>query len=98
MNASPNGVHDAYMKKLLGAKAEASPEAHESIEGGISLSQALAYEINSSWWASFMFGEFLAGIAGSYYAWKVARRFARYESMLRAQRRQKWVQDTATRP
>ena len=36
------------------------------------------YEVSSSWWASFMFWKWGQDLAGSYYAWKVRRKYGRY--------------------
>jgi hypothetical protein len=40
---------------------------------------ALHYEINASWWARHVSWPWAQSLAGSYYAWKVNRKWARHE-------------------
>lgn len=39
----------------------------------------LHYEVASSWWAGFISSDLGHTLVGKYYAWKVRRKFARYE-------------------
>lgn len=45
----------------------------------ISLSVLLDYEIRSSWWASWIGWNWGQKLSGSYFAWKVKRKYARYK-------------------
>lgn len=42
--------------------------------------QALDYEIRSSWWASWIWWSWGQELAGSYFAWKTAKKMARYKT------------------
>lgn len=42
--------------------------------------QALDYEVQASWWASWISNDFLQGLAGRYFAWKVNRKMGRIEA------------------
>lgn len=50
----------------------------------ISKEQALLYEIRASWWASWVSNPFLQDLASRYFAWKVRRKFGRYQQMIQA--------------
>lgn len=47
-------------------------------ENPINITQALTYEIKSSWWASKISNKFLSRLAGRYFAFKVKRKYDRY--------------------
>jgi len=53
----------------------------------INQTQALLYEIRSSWWASWVSNPFLQDLAGRYFAWKVQRKFGRYQQMIATEER-----------
>lgn len=42
----------------------------------------MAYEIHSSWWARLMPFRWAQKLGGKYFAWKVGRKYARYERSL----------------
>ena len=44
----------------------------------ISRNQVLDYEVQSSWWASWVWWSWGRNLAGSYFAWKVKRKYGRY--------------------
>lgn len=44
--------------------------------------EALDYEIRASWWASHISNRFLQNYIGLYFAWKVARKFRRYQDSI----------------
>ena len=51
----------------------------------LSQKEILEYEVNSSPWACYVYGNFLQSIAGKYFAWKVRRKYPTYcQSMARA--------------
>ena len=45
---------------------------------------ALAYEIHSSWWARHISWNWAQKLAGSYFAWKVKRKWRRYQASIAA--------------
>ena len=58
----------------------------------MNLRQLLDYEIRASWWAEYVGAGWLQDLAGSYFAWKVTRKHARWEaSRLRAARLMEFV-------
>lgn len=46
--------------------------------------QAALYEIHSSWWAQWVFWSWGQDLAGSYFAWKVRRKWKRYRKSVTA--------------
>ena len=49
----------------------------------ISRKDILAYEVHSSWWAGLAGLTGLRELAASWFAWKVRRKYRRYEASLR---------------
>ena len=47
---------------------------------GISYEQALFYEIQASWWVSWVSIDWMRDIAARYFAWKVRRKMRRIRS------------------
>ena len=45
----------------------------------ITRKQALDYELSASWWADLIGFGWAQSLAATYFAWKVNRKFARYE-------------------
>lgn len=45
----------------------------------ITMYEALTYEIESSWWAGSISWPWLQMIISSYFAWKVRKKYARYQ-------------------
>jgi hypothetical protein len=73
-------------EKELSQIADASMH---SLEG--SIHYFLDYEIRSSWWASWIGWNWLQELSGKYFAWKVKRKYARYEqSKMWQQRISRW--------
>jgi hypothetical protein len=52
----------------------------------LTIRQILLYEAHASWWAGYMFGDFLQSLAGKYFAWKVNRKYARYSKSIKKAR------------
>jgi len=48
---------------------------------GTLLEVILDYEIRSSWWASWISNEWLQELSANWFAWKVRRKFARWQRM-----------------
>ncbi len=42
----------------------------------------LYYEVHASWWAPWLFCDWMHTLAGKYFAWKVKRKYARYQRSL----------------
>lgn len=40
--------------------------------------EILYYEVSASWWAGWTSNNFLQGLVGKYFAWKVNRKYNRY--------------------
>lgn len=52
----------------------------------ITLKEVLEYEIRSTWWTKLVSWTWFQKIAGSYFAWKVGKKYKRYvEAMQRKQ-------------
>ena len=62
-----------------------SPEtqSRHSVQRFDMLRVVLDYEIRSSWWAAWIGNDRLRNLAASYFAWKVRRKFARWEQSCR---------------
>lgn len=43
------------------------------------MKKILRYEVYGSWWASFIFAGWMQKLSGSYFAWKVNRKYNRYK-------------------
>jgi hypothetical protein len=73
-------------EKELSQIADASMHSLER-----SIHYFLDYEIRSSWWASWIGWNWLQELSGKYFAWKVRRKYARYEqSKMWQQRISRW--------
>lgn len=46
----------------------------------ITRAQALAYEVSSSWWAGMVSWKWAQDLAARYFAWKVKRKYNRYNN------------------
>jgi len=53
----------------------------------MTLRDALEYEIRGSWWAELIWFEWGQALSASYFAWKVRRKFSRYEASKRERER-----------
>jgi len=49
---------------------------------GFSKRDLLDYEVFSSWWACLLSWDWAQGLAAKYFAWKVNRKYRRYEKSL----------------
>ena len=45
----------------------------------VPLRDILDYEVRASWWASWVSADWMQNLAGTYYAWKVTRKYKRYK-------------------
>jgi hypothetical protein len=71
---------------VVGQAADNHSDSERKIVN-ISQIQALSYEIRASWWANRVSNPFLQDLAGRYFAWKVRRKFGRYQQMIEAGKR-----------
>lgn len=62
------------------AEAWANWRAYWSDNSPPSLRALLEYEVKSSWWAGWLPSEAMQDAAATYYAWKVKRKYARFQA------------------
>jgi len=48
---------------------------------GLTMKQVLVYELAASWWASWICIEWMQELTSRYYAWKVDRKWRRFQAM-----------------